>query len=667
MRRLVRSVGVGMSMLVAMCAVAAGDVQSGAASVESVWQGLRTLGLDDPESALHQWQSLGATLDVHRDPAEYRSAWLLRGLIEVDGWPERRPDVAITALDQAGQLDKDVDVDFNAASALLQQYSQFRHKGERAVFSRLRQSLQVFAAECGLGESDPYPATLASSGGACLPPIVFELRVALGRDLLLREMPRDSLIPLQAAYLQSTRSDAVIESATAALMLAQAMAQLDEPAAATYYLQQSTGGRTASASARHSVLAWLAESEVLARIDARDQAIVRARMAVEAAQQADLKRLQTRAILQLATLQQDDASVLGLQNALARSEQHGDTATLRALRGAMAVHAVTRGRYDEAEAQLHGVEAAFSDDGNPWDLLFILRRFEQALADRGEFRRAMAVLHKERELRIAISAETRAALLAEAEAQFESAERQRELEQLQAETRLQDERLRVTQLGKTISLLLLAILLLGVLFLWVWLIRLRRARSRLDGKRLELKQQAETDPLTGLYNRAYWNRYIATYRAPADHSDLLLLIDLDHFKRINDQFGHALGDQVLIETGRRLQRALRTGDLLVRWGGEEFLVLLHDVASSNAELVLRRLLGSISQLPFLVDRKPIRLSISVGACEVKPAQAVDERLLAQADRALYQAKQAGRNGAVLIGDGAGVDENGAESLVIIEG
>ena len=202
-----------------------------------------------------------------------------------------------------------------------------------------------------------------------------------------------------------------------------------------------------------------------------------------------------------------------------------------------------------------------------------------------------------------------------------------------------------------------------------------RARGLIAAKRVEDRvrtgvrdglQAAVTDPLTGLHNRRYamptLNRLAAEARLERK-SLAVLVLDIDHFKAINDRHGHAAGDAVLAEVARRLLHELRPGDLLARIGGEEFLVALPDTTEAEAEEVAERLRRAISDRPVPLaasgpaQRRQVPVTMSVGVALTYGGKVSDaaptpgtaarapegDRLYMRADAALYTAKAEGRN------------------------
>lgn len=158
----------------------------------------------------------------------------------------------------------------------------------------------------------------------------------------------------------------------------------------------------------------------------------------------------------------------------------------------------------------------------------------------------------------------------------------------------------------------------------------------------ELHLLAHTDGLTGLLNRLGATRALED-RLAAQRPIAVVLADIDHFKSINDRFGHAVGDDVLIEVGVRLRDALREGDAVGRWGGEEFLMILESAEAGQALVLVERLQNRMHSRPFPGVG---RVTVSLGVAVHQPGESQAD-LLRRADEALYAAKRQGRNRAVL--------------------
>ncbi|HEY0200047.1 MAG TPA: diguanylate cyclase [Rhodanobacter sp.] len=162
----------------------------------------------------------------------------------------------------------------------------------------------------------------------------------------------------------------------------------------------------------------------------------------------------------------------------------------------------------------------------------------------------------------------------------------------------------------------------------------------------ELRRLARTDPLTGVLNRmALDEQAHALFLQPAGHGPgcAALMIDADHFKTINDRFGHAGGDGVLATLAAAIAGQLRASDILGRIGGEEFLILLPDTTMDAATALGERLRTVVADLRFELDGEPRTITISVGVAARTPDDRQPGMLIRRADRALYAAKHAGRN------------------------
>jgi diguanylate cyclase (GGDEF)-like protein len=181
---------------------------------------------------------------------------------------------------------------------------------------------------------------------------------------------------------------------------------------------------------------------------------------------------------------------------------------------------------------------------------------------------------------------------------------------------------------------------------------LDRANKELAQKREELLALSRTDPLTGLCNRRYFEERLheefARSKRYGSHLSLVML-DIDHFKRINDTFGHPFGDEVLRGVAHTARAQLREVDLLARYGGEELVALLPETAPEAALRVCERVREAIEALEFEHvgadrDRRLVRCTASLGLASVpSPLLATAEDLLRAADECLYAAKGAGRN------------------------
>lgn len=179
-------------------------------------------------------------------------------------------------------------------------------------------------------------------------------------------------------------------------------------------------------------------------------------------------------------------------------------------------------------------------------------------------------------------------------------------------------------------------------------IRRKRYTDYLRESLTESAESAVTDSLTGVSNRRFLDNHLDTLfeRARVRSQSLSLLVaDIDHFKAINDRYGHEAGDGVLREFARRLRECIRHVDLVCRYGGEEFVVVMPDTDPETAAIVAERLRSQVAGAPFEIPGNPAgkTVTVSVGIATMKADDVSAAELLGRADRALYGAKKAGRN------------------------
>jgi len=170
--------------------------------------------------------------------------------------------------------------------------------------------------------------------------------------------------------------------------------------------------------------------------------------------------------------------------------------------------------------------------------------------------------------------------------------------------------------------------------------------------RARLLRSGYTDFLTGFHNRRYLHARLREELARAQRarqSIVCLMIDLDHFKRINDQYGHLAGDAVLREVAQRIDAEMRISDTGARFGGDEFALVLSEAAITDGERVAARVLHAVRNQPVLIGKVAETITLSIGLAAATPGpgmrdyKVLAERLMAEADAALYRAKSAGRN------------------------
>ena len=205
-----------------------------------------------------------------------------------------------------------------------------------------------------------------------------------------------------------------------------------------------------------------------------------------------------------------------------------------------------------------------------------------------------------------------------------------------------------------------------VVFAFVGIVKQARLENELATANHELLDASQTDHLTGVRNRRFFTNsieadvqqvlrpFVTNPSTDVHNRDLVFyLIDVDHFKKVNDQFGHKIGDQILVEVARRINSAARLSDAVIRWGGEEFLLLSRYTDRKEAHILANRVLDAVGSNPYSVEAgtADLRITCSIGWAvfpwkELEPKLVSHDQVLVLADYALYQAKGSGRNRAV---------------------
>lgn len=205
--------------------------------------------------------------------------------------------------------------------------------------------------------------------------------------------------------------------------------------------------------------------------------------------------------------------------------------------------------------------------------------------------------------------------------------------------------------------LLLYVFLLSTINIMISYIRdenlklLQAQDRRLEKSRKRLHQQSMLDPVTGLYNRAHLENLLSGEMARAEHNQTtlgVLLIDIDHFKKINDTYGHSIGDIVLREIGQVLSNNIRQTDYLIRHGGDELVVIMPGASTGVAQRRAEQFRANIERLKIPVEGQIIdSVSLSIGVATFPEHGKTEDTLIGAADQALHQAKAAGRNQVML--------------------
>ena len=316
-------------------------------------------------------------------------------------------------------------------------------------------------------------------------------------------------------------------------------------------------------------------------------------------------------------------------------------------------------RLAEGKQQYEAGLARYEQENNKPDLQSTLREYGQALERAGDLAGAVSAYHRERILSNELFEKQRRQAVLELQEKYDADKRQRQIELLSQENRVKGAEIENRRLQQRVWWLLALVFAMVSIVAGMLYRKVRHANAQLEVKNLELKAQSTLDPLTSLYNRRHFQdamRDSAQAGQPAvekraPHGDdsvgALFLLDVDHFKHINDTYGHAAGDAVLKMIAGHLRVALRETDMIVRWGGEEFLAYLPAVRRHDVDEVARRILAGIGSQVIRYQEHAISVTVSVGFAPFPLAPAGVplpwERAVNLIDMALYLAKADGRN------------------------
>ncbi|MFO1312808.1 MAG: tetratricopeptide repeat-containing diguanylate cyclase [Burkholderiales bacterium] len=473
-----------------------------------------------------------------------------------------------------------------------------------------------------------------------------------------RGLTEEAMTHLQDAQALAESADDAYRRSSVLYQLAVLQTALkNAPAAqaasvAAYKHGEAAQSAYAMANAR---MAESAAMELLQR-PAREMAAMEEALAI--ARSSGSKVAEARALVNLADIRlrrRQYATALDLaRRSLDLSRALGDTGAAATSMANVGFALLGLGRIAEGKQYAERALAEYERTNATADTAELIAEYARYLEQLGDYPGALVLYHRERKLNEEIAVQTRQRALVEMQEKYESERHHREIEFLNRENELKSHEIEHRVMLQRVWWLVAG--LFAILFFVVaWLYRkLRLSSNLLAQKNAELSVQSSRDPLTGLYNRRYFQEFIAAQGAhPGQRrreddatSRALFLIDVDHFKETNDRFGHAIGDTVLVAVAARLRDALRDTDMVVRWGGEEFLVYA-TARADRVDDIAARILSSVSARAIVVQDKVVRTTVSMGYMTLPLANSSEllswDRALGLVDMALYMAKTGGRN------------------------
>jgi diguanylate cyclase (GGDEF)-like protein len=486
----------------------------------------------------------------------------------------------------------------------------------------------------------------------------FAAALALGMSARMRGQPEEALASLQDALSLAEQSDNAYRRSTAYYQISVLQRTLKNApealAASLAAYKDGEAARNAFAMA-NARMAESAVMELLGRptreLAAMEEALVIARRA--RSQVAEAKGLINLADIRLRRKQFGDA-LDNSRRSLELAQAVGDTNFVATSKANMGFALLGLGRIPEGKRLTDEAVAVFELTGQTAEIADLIGEYGRSLEQLGDYKGALGLFHRERKLYEEIALQTRQRALLEVQEKYESEKQRGEIDLLNRENALKTSEIATRELEQRVWWLLAALFALSFVVVSVLYRKLRAANELLARTNQELSVQSSRDPLTALYNRRYFQNFIDAPAARLERRQgetdspvqALLLIDIDHFKETNDRFGHALGDAVLVAVAQRLRDLLRETDMIVRWGGEEFLVLAR-TGSDRIDDIAARILRAISAEPIRLNDKVIRTTASIGyvSMPLPPAEAPLswDQAIGLVDMALYMAKFNGRN------------------------
>lgn len=315
---------------------------------------------------------------------------------------------------------------------------------------------------------------------------------------------------------------------------------------------------------------------------------------------------------------------------------------------------VLQGNYDQGIVIMQDVVQTLKSSMSLTELLGFLIEIADAHHFAEKYQAEAKVLREYNQLSSDLFQSEREKQLNQLQEEFSAKEKTKEIQVLTQKNQLNEVKIERQNLQQIVILLVAIVVVLASCLLFLLYRKVQQSNLKLKEANDKLAYQSLRDPLTGLYNRRSLLEHMerrehAERRSPTQElTDGFILLDIDFFKHINDHYGHAAGDVVLVEIARRLTELTRTEDMVWRWGGEEFLILLRRVDISTLANFTKRILDSIGNSSITFDQQHIQVTASAGFLTY-PIDGLDEELLTWpkalqlADMALYLGKVHGRN------------------------
>ena len=322
-----------------------------------------------------------------------------------------------------------------------------------------------------------------------------------------------------------------------------------------------------------------------------------------------------------------------------------------------------QGKISQAVPYVKEVIDYYKKTGSKADVEAITGELASMYENAGMFKEALATVRAQQAISDELFTTERSKAVSSLQEQFNAEQRQKQIELLAKENDLKDSELHNRRLQQIVAMLGVLLAVLGGAVIFMLYRKANKANLELKEVNTKLEFFAVRDPLTGLYNRRSFvdmmrNRVVVAEadrrQDGADNPDCMILMDIDEFKHINDTYGHAVGDVVLTEVARRLKSSVRDTDMVLRWGGEEFLIFSPKANTAQITRLVERVLRAIGESRFHIGELDVPVTVTAGFISL-PFSGISEEVcdwektLQIADMALFLGKAHGRNRAYGIG------------------
>lgn len=411
------------------------------------------------------------------------------------------------------------------------------------------------------------------------------------------------------------------------------------------------------------IIASLRLSQAMALGDLKryPESLVAYERSLKAAQDANLPKMEALILSNMADAhlrtQNFSKAEAVARKALMKAEAIQDAASISNAKANLGFALGGQGKIAQAMEYLNPVLQQSREFGDKADIEATVGEIGRMYENLKMYKEALAYTREQQKISNELFRTDRAKMVATLQEQFDADQRKKQIELLARENEVKDIDIKNSRLQQIVSLLGAMVTILVGLFIYTLYRKVKQTNTKLEEVNQQLEFHSVRDPLTGLFNRRSFLdlmqqrevRMVEDRREEDDNSpDCLMIMDIDYFKHINDTWGHAAGDQVLVEVAKRLSSAVRDTDMCLRWGGEEFLIFAPKTKPSQLTPMVQRVLHTIGATPIVVGDKRIPVTVSAGYISL-PFSGIPEdgcnweKAMQLADMALYLGKVNGRN------------------------